>query len=260
MHSLGLSRTYAGDEPYEPFLITDEERLRHIWCCGKSGMGKSTFLENQAIRSMLDGEGLVFIDPHGASVENIKVPPERRKDVHWFAPHAQRDFPQGFNPLYCTDPAERADIAARALECLYALFHDSWGPQLEMICGNALLAVLCVPDGTLMSVKFMITSQSYRERVLTHVGDLFLKQYWQGDFLDMPDKEQRERVLSTLNKVTKFLSDPMLRSIIAQPVTSFSFEEIIATRRFSLPTCPALVCGAVRFLEAFSLAHSIQRH
>ena len=51
------------------FGIKMEDRLRHMYAIGKTGMGKSTLLENMAVQDIQNGEGLAFIDPHGKSAE-----------------------------------------------------------------------------------------------------------------------------------------------------------------------------------------------
>ena len=54
-----------------PFGIKREDRTRHTYVIGKTGMGKSTLLENMAIQDIQNGEGLCFIDPHGGTAEKI---------------------------------------------------------------------------------------------------------------------------------------------------------------------------------------------
>ena len=55
-----------------PFGIKSKDRGRHMYVIGKTGMGKSTLLENMAIQDIRNGEGFCFIDPHGSAV--IKIP------------------------------------------------------------------------------------------------------------------------------------------------------------------------------------------
>ncbi|MEK7170525.1 MAG: DUF87 domain-containing protein, partial [Patescibacteria group bacterium] len=48
-----------------PFGIKEKDRSRHMYVIGKTGMGKSTLLENMAIQDIQNGHGVCFIDPHG---------------------------------------------------------------------------------------------------------------------------------------------------------------------------------------------------
>ena len=47
------------------FGIKQKDRSRHTYVIGKTGMGKSTLLENLAIQDIQAGRGISFIDPHG---------------------------------------------------------------------------------------------------------------------------------------------------------------------------------------------------
>jgi type IV secretory pathway VirB4 component len=40
-----------------PFGIKQKDRSRHMYVIGKTGMGKSTLLENMAIQDIRNGEG-----------------------------------------------------------------------------------------------------------------------------------------------------------------------------------------------------------
>src|SRR5580698_6193496 len=65
-----------------PFGIKRKDRVRHMYVIGKTGMGKSTLLENMAIQDIRNGEGVAFIDPHGQTAERLLeyVPEHRKKD------------------------------------------------------------------------------------------------------------------------------------------------------------------------------------
>ena len=67
----------------KPIYLDDDNRRRHMYIIGQTGMGKSVFLENIAFQDMCDGRGFAFIDPHGDAVEAIlkRVPEERIDDV-----------------------------------------------------------------------------------------------------------------------------------------------------------------------------------
>ena len=70
------------------FGIKAKDRTRHVYVIGKTGMGKSTALENMAVQDIQSGEGMAFIDPHGKTAELLLeyVPQDRIKDIVYFAP------------------------------------------------------------------------------------------------------------------------------------------------------------------------------
>lgn len=51
------------------FGIKAKDRTKHVYVIGKTGMGKSTLLENMAIQDLKNGEGMAFIDPHGKTAD-----------------------------------------------------------------------------------------------------------------------------------------------------------------------------------------------
>ena len=67
------SLTYIGITNYrstnQRFGIYDKDRLAHIFCIGKTGVGKSTLLQNMAVSDIENGKGLAVIDPHGDVAE-----------------------------------------------------------------------------------------------------------------------------------------------------------------------------------------------
>ena len=65
--------------------LSTNDRRRHTYIIGQTGMGKSKLLENLAYQDIMDGRGFAFIDPHGDSVEELigMIPKERLDDVIW---------------------------------------------------------------------------------------------------------------------------------------------------------------------------------
>src|SRR5687768_17189947 len=88
-----------------PFGIKSKDRTKHIYVIGKTGMGKSTLLENMAVQDIQNGEGFAFIDPHGKTADLLLeyIPEHRIKDVLYFAPF-DLEHPVSFNVMEKVDP------------------------------------------------------------------------------------------------------------------------------------------------------------
>ena len=215
------------------FSISDEERARHLWVIGKTGVGKSTFLQNQIAQDINAGHGLGIFDPHGDLAEAALrlVPPRRRNDVVLFDP-SDRNYPIGFN-IFDQIPTERRPfVASSVVDCFKAIWGSSWGPQLEMFLYSASAALLDFPDGTLLGLKHIMTSKTYRARVLGKVRDPAVPRLLANRLRQAhAGKEQRERTLSTLNKIGQLITDPTIRNIIGQPRSRLSFREIMDGRK-----------------------------
>lgn len=224
---LGTYNKYPGSLQSENVTVFNEQRFHHTWVLGKTGQGKSTFLINTAIADILRGEGIAFFDPHGDAIDEIitHIPPEK---VIFFDP-SDRNFPVGFNPLHGIPKHEIPFVASSLLDT----FKSVWDytiptPQLDQYIYNGIAALSEVPDGTLVGLKYLITSKKYREEVLSFVADPIIKDFWETDFGElMPEREQRQNTLSTLNKIGALISDPMIRNVIGQPKSTIDLKEII---------------------------------
>src|SRR5690348_15120130 len=83
-----------------PFGIKQADRLLHMYVIGKTGTGKSTLLETLALQDIVQGRGLMLIDPHGDLADRIagSIPSNRRDDLTYLnVPDALQPF--GYNPL-----------------------------------------------------------------------------------------------------------------------------------------------------------------
>ena len=80
----------------QAFGIAAEDRRRHLYIMGKTGMGKSTLLQNLILSDMQLGHGLALIDPHGDLADSVlqHTPSHRTNDVIWFNP-SEQSFPCG---------------------------------------------------------------------------------------------------------------------------------------------------------------------
>ena len=193
---------------------------------------KSTFLANSLIQDIRAGNGCALFDPHGDLAEQILeyVPPWRRNDVIYFNP-ADIEYPIGFNPLANVEPDRRPLVVSTVVDALHSLWPDSWGPQLQMFLEATCGALLEMPGATLPQINLMLTDAKFRAHVLRHVKDVGVRSFWERDFALMPEREQRERSLSTLNKVGQFLNDFRLRNIVGQPRSGFDIDDILSNRK-----------------------------
>src|SRR3989339_390598 len=135
------------------FGIKLDDRRRHMYFIGKTGMGKTTVLENMMIQDVQQGRGLAVIDPHGDFVEKILdfIPPHRINDVVYINP-ADVDYPVAFNVLEATNPAHRILVASGLLSVFKKMWIDSWGPRLGYILRNCILSLLEYPGSTLIGI------------------------------------------------------------------------------------------------------------
>ncbi len=238
---LGLSRQYdATIKQYDFAPVINNRRFSHTWVIGKTGVGKSTAMIRWAVDDILAGEGVAFFDPHGDAAEDIMkhIPKKRRQDVVYFNPY---ELAIGFN-VFDSVPEERKSFVASSI---VDSFKAVWGysdiatPALDQFLYNGARAMMDMPDGTLLGLKFLLTSAKYRKRVISHIKDPTIADFWKVDFEEhMPEREQRERTLSTLNKIGALISDPAIRTCIGQPKSRLDLRDIMDSGKILIISLP----------------------
>lgn len=207
------------------FGLAPSDRRRHTYIVWKTWMGKSTLLEGMILDDINAWRWVAVIDPHGDLAETIiwMTPKRRTNDVLVFDP-SDAWFPVSLNMLEDVGPEHRSLICSWLIAIFKKIFWDSWGPRLEHILRNSVLALLEYPNSTLMSIPLMLTNEAFRNKVVSKVKDPIVKKFWTAEFGAWEPKQQAEFSASILNKVGQFLSNPMMRNILGQPKNSFSLR------------------------------------
>lgn len=214
------------------FGIKAKDRTKHVYVIGKTGMGKSTALENMAAQDIENGEGFAFIDPHGKSAELLLeyIPEHRIKDVVYFAPF-DTDFPVSFNVMEDVGYDKRHLVVSGLMSAFRKIWVDAWSARMEYILGNTLLALLEYPDSTLLGINRMLTDKEYRRRVVENVKDPSVRSFWVDEFAKYTDRYTLEATPAIQNKVGQFTANPLIRNIIGQPTSSFDIRKIMDERK-----------------------------
>jgi CxxC-x17-CxxC domain-containing protein len=224
--SVFAQTTYRNE--FKKFGIKTDDRRRHMYLIGKTGMGKSTVLENMIVDDIRAGHGVAVVDPHGDLAEKIIefIPSERVKDVVYFNP-SDINFPIAFNVVEQVESHLRHLVASGLIGVFQKLWADSWGPRLEYILRNAILAILDFPGSTLMGVVRMLSDKNYRKKVVANIKDPVVKAFWEKEFSGYADKFASEAVSPIQNKVGQFLSNSLMRNIIGQVKSSIDIRDIM---------------------------------
>lgn len=210
------------------FGIKREDRRRHLYMVGRSGVGKSKLLELLIRQDIAYGHGVCLIDPHGDTIDAILdfVPENRIDDVVLIDP-TDMDHPVSFNPLQNVGPGFKHQFAQGLIEAIEKQFVANWTPQLEHLFRFAVLALLDYPHATMRSMISLLTNHRYREKVVAHIEDDMVKRFWM-------EKLDTDAVVPLVNKLGQFLSDPLLRNIFGQKETKIDFEKLINQKKLIL--------------------------
>ncbi|MFA5029478.1 MAG: type IV secretion system DNA-binding domain-containing protein [Patescibacteria group bacterium] len=217
------------------FGIKRDDRRRHMYIIGKTGMGKTTLLENMIISDIINGEGCCYIDPHGDTAEKILnyIPSHRVNDVVYFNP-SDTDFPIAFNILEAVDEKSKHLIASGLVGVFKKQFADSWGPRLEYILRNAILALLDYPGSTLLGIMRILVDADYRDKVIEKVTDPVVRSFWTNEYTKWNDRVLQEVISPIQNKVGQFLSNFLIRNIVGQVKSTIDMREIIDNKKIMI--------------------------
>ena len=210
------------------FGIKRDDRRRHMYLIGKTGMGKSTIQENMIVGDIRAGHGVALVDPHGDLAEKIieYIPNERINDVIYFNP-SDYEYPIAFNVVEQVEPHLRHLVASGLIGVFQKLWADSWGPRLEYILRNAILAILDYPGSTLLAVVRMLSDKSFRKKVIEKIQDPVVKAFWVNEFAGYNDKFAAEAVSPIQNKVGQFLSTSLIRNIVGQVKSTIDMRKVM---------------------------------
>jgi Type IV secretion-system coupling protein DNA-binding domain len=207
------------------FGMRPDDRRRHMYIIGKTGMGKSVLLENMIMDDIKKWRGVAVIDPHGDLAEGIigLIPKNRTNQTIIFDP-SDKSWPIAFNMLEDIGADQRPFIASGLVGIFKRIFGESWGPRLEHTLRNTVMALMEYPNTTLISIPLMLTSEVYRNKVVRKISDPVVKKFWTHEFSRLTPQQRTETVSPILNKVGQFLSSPILRNVLGQPKNSFSLR------------------------------------
>lgn len=211
------------------FGIRREDRRRHLYTIGKTGVGKTKLIELLALNDLREGKGCVIMDPHGDMAEELLryIPRERLYDVVYFNP-SDLEHPISFNPMEGTGSFEfKQNVVSGFIAIFKKLFSFTWNQRLEHVLRYTTLALLDVPNSTVLGITRMLSDNKYRQEVIAQIKDPLVKKFWTTEFSSWNDQFAGEAITPIINKVGQFVASPIIRNIVGQPRSSMNIEEII---------------------------------
>lgn len=216
----------------QKFGIKADDRRRHIYIIGKTGMGKTALLENMAFQDILAQRGVGFIDPHGEAAEKLLdfIPSARINDVVYFNP-ADLSHPIAFNVMEKVGPEYRHLVASGLMGVFKKIWPDVWSARMEYILNNSILALLEYPNSTLLGVNRMLAEPEYRKKVVEKITDPMVRSFWVNEFARFTQRYEVEATAAIQNKVGQFISNPLIRNIIGQVQSKIDMRKIMDERK-----------------------------
>ena len=222
----------------KPVYIQKDDRRRHMYVVGKTGVGKSEFLKDMILQDIKNGEGVCFIDPHDTIDKLLPlIPPERAEDVILFDP-SDTERPLGLNMLEGKTEQERHYIVSSIVGLMYKLYDPNKtgiiGPRFEHAIRNAMLTVMSEPGSTFIEVVRALTDASFVQELLPKVQDPIVRRYWTDQIAQTNDFHKSETLDYIVSKFGRFVTNKMMRNIIGQSASAFDFRKAMDERKILL--------------------------
>ena len=210
------------------FGIKIDDRRRHVYIIGKSGVGKTTLLTNMVVSDIIAGRGVCLVDPHGEAAEEVlaMIPQERLDDVVYFNP-SDIEHPIAFNPLEKVSFEMRHLVASGLMSVFKKIWPDVWSARMEYILNNTLLALLEYPNSSLLGIMKMFSDKEYRAKIVGGLQDPVVKSFWVDEFAKYTQRLETEAVSAIQNKVGQFVANPLIRNIVGQVHSSFDMRRVM---------------------------------
>lgn len=211
-----------------PVYLGDDDRRRHIYSIGKTGVGKSELLTSLILQDIKQGKGVCFIDPHD-TIEKLlpMIPPERAEDVIYFDP-SDTERPMGLNMLEANTEEQKHFVATSIVGLMYKLYDPMKtgiiGPRFEHAVRNAMLTVMSEPGSTFIEIVRVLTDSSFVQQLLPKVQDPIIRRYWTDQIAQTADFHKSEVLDYIVSKFGRFVTNKMMRNIIGQSKSSFDFR------------------------------------
>jgi hypothetical protein len=221
--------------------LSDNDRRRHTYVIGQTGVGKSIFLENLAYQDMHSGKGFAFIDPHGDSAEKLlaNIPKERVEDVIYFNP-GDLDNPIGLNLFEWETEDQKDFLVQESINMLYSLYDPGHtgivGPRMEHIFRNCALLLMSDPaGGTFIDIPKLLVDNEFMKSKLKYVTDRNVLDFWTKEYPASQRSNESGEVTSwVVSKFGPFLSNTMMRNIMGQTKSGFNIRDIMDNEKILL--------------------------
>ena len=227
-----------------------DDRCRHLYTIGKSGSGKSVFIQNLAIQDIQNGEGVCVVDPHGDFVEYVlqHIPKERADDVIYFNP-SDIDRPIGLNMLEAKSEDQKDFVSQEMVSIFYKMVSDPSmiGPMFEHQMRNVMFTLMAdlKNPGTIAEIPRMFTDDEYVEKWKKKLKDPVILAFWEKEMAKTSDFHKSEMLGYLISKVGRFIENQMVRNIIGQTHSGFNFRDVMDKQKILLVNLAKGVTGEI---------------
>lgn len=204
-----------------------------MYLLGRTGSGKSNVMKVLMYQDIMQHRGFCLLDVSGQLIQEVLelVPEYRKKDVV-ILDATNPNITIGYNPLRKTAKANHALVTSSILDTFKKMWGEqAWGVRVEYLMRNLILSLLAQPFRvTFADIPKILLDQQFRSQCLIHIDDEHLRQFWEKEF----PKFSKADTLPALNKVSGFLSIPVLHKILVENTEQISLRKIMDGKKILL--------------------------
>lgn len=229
MHQLGY---HYNTTSQAAISIDQESRFQHTYVIGQTGTGKSTFAKDSFLQDIHAGFGGCFFDFHGQDAPWLLdyIPPQRIKDVIYLDA-LDREYAIGYNVLDGVRPEDYSTFTDDIVASFRHIHSASWGARMDDILINAIRPLFDLPgesQGTILGAVRMLNDPYYRNWVVKQSRDQSARDFWLSEYANWSKGDKSHNLNSSLNKLRRLQSAPLLRNILGQQRSRIDFGRAIA--------------------------------
>ena len=219
------------------------DRSRPCYVVGATGTGKSTLLFNMAAQDIVNGDGVMVVDPHGDLFSQLlrTIPRACRNDVVVFDP-SDSGWAVGLNPLagIRNDDGLQINFVVNELIKTFERLYDmrvAGGPMFEQYMRNALMLILENEreDSTLMDVPHLFEDAEFRRRLVKGCTNPRVASFWTHQAERAGGEASLNNIAPYITcKLNQFTNNAVLRPIVGQRASTIDFRRAMDTRKIIL--------------------------
>jgi hypothetical protein len=215
-----------------------EDRLRHLYTIGQTGVGKTQLFLKMIIQDIHNGDGCCFVDPHGSDINTIlaNIPPERMDDVVYFDP-SYIDRPMGLNMMEFDErfPQQKSLVIGELMGLFDKLFDmkAQGGAMFGQYFRNSALLNMEDPasGNTVLEITRVLANEQFRKMKLSKCKNPIIAEFWKSAEATSGEQGLENFVPYISSKFDDFISNEFLRPVILQEKSAFNFREIMDNKK-----------------------------
>ena len=236
--------------------INEEQRFRHTYIIGATGMGKSTLLLEMIQQDIQNDVGIVVIDPSGSLCEDIgfSVPPHRE------LAYLSLNNPISANPL--SKKVNKYDLIDEFTEIMDTFITLTTATAettagMKQILTNAFELLLDYPQySSIKTLYEFLFFPSLRRKILfeiEHTHGVVIPLFWKE-----LKREQEESAKRVATRISSFIKDPRILNIISGQ-SKIDFKDIADQKKILLVDCSGMTRDKMIFIGNI-ISHGVKSY